>query len=256
MTIYRSDGVKKAAQELASLIAGGKKCVAFTGAGISKESEIPTFRGKGGLWDKYDPAEYASIDSFNSKPDKVWHMLEELYDVCLDAMPNKAHKVMAKMEEDGQLVGIITQNIDGLHQRAGSKDVVEFHGGIETLSCRHCHLTFKRKDVLDREGGQFPMCDCGRLLKPDFVFFGEPIPQDAITHSYELINDSQIMICVGTSGVVVPAAQMPYTAKQSGLKVFEVNPESTPLTGDVADVSIMCGAVEFFTDLEEALEEA
>jgi NAD-dependent deacetylase len=151
--------------------------VALTGAGISVESGIPDFRSAGGLWSKYDPMEYGTIESFRANPAKVWKMLAELDEVLLRADPNPAHRALAELEKRGILRLIITQNVDSLHQRAGNTKVVEFHGNNRTLRCDSCGQVFSRASVSLKNLP--PRCPCGEALRPELVFFGEPIPGDA-----------------------------------------------------------------------------
>ena len=215
----------------AGFIRDSRTTAALTGAGISVESEIPAFRGKNGLWERYDPEEYAHIDSFIKDPKKVWKMLKEFVGVCREAEPNTAHTSLASLEEMGLLAGIITQNVDGLHQRAGSSEVIEFHGGNSTHSCLHCKKVFPTEEIslviLP------PLCSCGGPLRPDFVFFGEAIPQTALLRSIELSHSCELMLIIGTTGLVMPAAQMPYIAKSAGARLIEINPEQSAYSGIV-----------------------
>jgi NAD-dependent deacetylase len=223
------DLIKKAAADLAE----AKMVTALTGAGASIESSIPPFRGKGGLWEKYDPMEVAHIDSFMQDPAKVWNLLiKDMKDVIDHAQPNDCHKGLARLEELGKLQTIITQNIDGLHQLAGNTDVIEFHGTFASQRCIECntHVETRRVDVSEIP----PRCHCGGILRPDAVFFGEMIPQDALWRSRQVATDCDVMLVIGTSAMVQPAAMIPVVAKDSGATVIEINPESTVLTGDVS----------------------
>jgi NAD-dependent deacetylase len=218
-------------------IAAAKMVVALTGAGISVESGIPPFRGKGGLWEKYDPMEVAHIESFLRDPAKVWNILiKEMKDIVDQARPNDCHNGLAKLEELGKLKTIITQNVDGLHQMAGNTDVIEFHGNFASHRCMDCntHYETNRVDITQIP----PRCRCGGILRPNAVFFGEMIPQEALWRSRQVSRDCDLMLVVGTSAVVQPASLMPLIAKESGAKVIEVNPESTPLTGNISDYLI------------------
>jgi NAD-dependent deacetylase len=225
--------IKKAAQDLAN----AKMVTALTGAGISTESGIPPFRGKGGLWEKYDPMAVAHIDAFLQDPAKVWKLLfKDMKDVLDKATPNDSHKGLAKLEELGILKTIITQNVDGLHQMAGNSDVIEFHGNMAWQRCMECNAHYKTRRV---EITQIPpRCDCGGILRPNAVLFGEMIPQEALWRSRQVATDCDVMLVIGTSAVVQPAALMPVVAKESGAKVIEINPEPTPLTGDISDYLI------------------
>ena len=223
------DLIKKAAADLA----GAKMVTALTGAGASIESNIPAFRGKGGLWEKMDPMEVAHIDSFTQDPQKVWNLLiKDMKDVIDQAQPNDCHKGLARLEELGKLQTIITQNIDGLHQMAGSTDVIEFHGTFASQRCMECntHIETRRVDISEIP----PRCNCGGILRPNAVFFGEMIPQDALWRSRQVATDCDVMLVIGTSAMVQPAAMMPVVAKESGAIVIEINPESTVLTDDIS----------------------
>jgi NAD-dependent deacetylase len=227
------DLIKKAAEDLSK----AKMVTALTGAGISTESGIPPFRGKGGLWEKYDPMEVAHIDSFLQDPIKVWNLLfKDMKEVLDKATPSDSHKGLAKLEDLGILKTIITQNVDGLHQMAGNTDVIEFHGNMAWQKCMDCH---KRYETHSIDINQIPpRCSCNGILRPDAVLFGEMIPQDALWRSRQVANDCDVMLVLGTSAVVQPAALMPVIAKESGAKVIEINPEPTPLTGDISDYLI------------------
>ncbi|MBP2684101.1 MAG: NAD-dependent deacetylase, partial [Deltaproteobacteria bacterium] len=158
----------------ARLLADRRNAVALTGAGISVESGIPSFRGAQGMWAKYDPTEYATLHAFLQSPRKVWEMLSEMVSVCGGAMPNPAHRGLAALEEMEVVRAVITQNVDGLHQAAGSRRVIEYHGNMEELICVYC---WKRYPTRKRwTPGSVPLCDCGEILKPNVVLFGEPIP--------------------------------------------------------------------------------
>ncbi len=226
---------------------------ALTGAGISTESGIPPFRGKGGLWEKYDPMEVAHIDSFLQDPEKVWNLLfKDMKDVLDKATPSDSHKGLAKLEELGILKTIITQNVDGLHQMAGNRDVIEFHGNMAWQRCMECDAHFKTSKVKITEIP--PRCDCGGILRPNAVLFGEMIPQEALWRSRQVATDCDVMLVIGTSAVVQPAALMPVVAKESGAKIIEINPESTLLTGDISDYLIKGPAGDVMNGIIEELQ--
>jgi len=227
------DLIKRAAEDLS----GAKMVTALTGAGISVESGIPPFRGKGGLWEKYDPMEVAHIDAFLRNPTKAWNLLfKDMKEVLDMATPSDSHKGLAKLEEFGILKTIITQNVDGLHQMAGNSDVIEFHGNMAWQRCMECDAHYKTSRVDLSEIP--PRCDCGGILRPNAVLFGEMIPQEALWRSRQVATDCDVMLVIGTSAVVQPAALMPVVAKESGAKIIEINPESTLLTGDISDYLI------------------
>lgn len=226
--------------------------IALTGAGISVESGIPAFRGSQGLWDKYDPAEYATIEAFMSDPFKVWKMLKELYETVRRAEPNAAHRALAELEAMGKLRAVITQNVDSLHQRAGSRNVIEFHGSGETLTCLSCGGKFRIEDI-DLENIP-PLCHCGGILKPDVVFFGEPIPPEALKIAFELAERCDLLLVVGTSAQVYPAASIPRIARDSGARVVEINLEPTPLTHEVSHLFIEGKAGEILPEIVQLVK--
>ena len=226
------DLIETAAQK----IAGARKVVALTGAGISVDSGIPAFRGTQGLWDKYDPMEYATIDAFRTNPFKIWTMLREIGDIVGEAKPNAGHLGLAELESLGKLSSIVTQNVDGLHQAAGNSSVIEFHGNGRRLVCLSCKRRYDTQEI-PREIFP-PMCACLNILKPDVVFFGEMIPMHALLAAQSEAEACDLMLVVGTSAQVEPAASLPYMAKSQGAFVIEINPEPTALTYHLADLAI------------------
>jgi len=234
----------------AEVIINSKTTLALTGAGISVESGIPDFRSAGGLWSKFDPAEYATISAFRADPEKVWQMLREMDAVVNQAKPNEAHYGMGALEQMGYLHCIITQNIDNLHQAGGSRNVIEYHGNSSTLSCLWCG---KKYGVEEKRDEYPPRCVCQQFLKPDVVFFGEPIPVDALNRSFQLARAAEALMVVGTSAVVSPANTIPAIAKQSGAKVIEINKEKTHLTGSVTDIFLQSSAGAAISALVEAI---
>jgi NAD-dependent deacetylase len=227
-------------QRAAKDILHSKKTIAFTGAGISVESGIPDFRSAQGLWQKYDPEEYAHIHAFYSNPDKVWLMLKEMFSLIMAAKPNPAHIGLAELERMGLLSSVITQNVDGLHQSAGNTNVIEFHGTHRTLSCLNCSTKIEGTSLTLEDLP--PRCSrCSSLLKPDVVFFGEPIPWEAQIMSFKESKSCSAVLVIGTSAVVYPAATIPITAKERGAIVIEINTEPTPLTNQISDY-LICGS--------------
>jgi len=238
-------------REAAKIILDSKLTLALTGAGVSVESGIPDFRSASGLWAKFDPGEYATIDAFRHDPEKVWKMLQEMDALLRDAKPNKAHIGMAELEGMGCLHTIITQNVDNLHQEGGSKNVIEYHGNSSTLSCIWCGKQYRADEKRDKLP---PRCQCDRLLKPDVVFFGEPIPEYALNRSFLLAASAQALLVVGTSAVVSPANSIPGIAKNNGAKIVEVNTEETHLTHSMTDVFLMGKAGEIIPALVEEVK--
>ena len=243
------DLIKKAAADLAQ----ASMVTALTGAGASIESKIPPFRGKGGLWEQMDPMEVAHIDAFVQDPAKVWQLLiKDMKDVIDQARPNECHKGLARLEELGKLQTVITQNIDGLHQMAGNTDVIEFHGTFASQRCMECntHIETRYVDVSNIP----PHCECGGILRPNAVFFGEMIPQEALWRSRQVATDCDVMLVIGTSAMVQPAALMPVVAKETGAIVIEINPENTPLTSDISDYTIKGPAGDTMNQIVAELE--
>ncbi len=209
-------------KEIAELMVALRPCVALTGAGISAESGIPTFRSKGGLWEKYDPMVYASIEVFQEDPSKYWTIRGEFIRNYDTYTPNKAHLALAELEEMGLVRHVITQNIDGLHKKAGSKNVTEIHGSLRESYCLQCEKEFLAPHVPD---GMPPYCECGGVIKPNTVLFGEQLPEGALETAYQEAATCKVMLVIGTSAVVQPAASLPVLARQKGAKIIEVNIE-------------------------------
>lgn len=210
-------------KEIARLMVDLKPCVALTGAGISAESGIPTFRSKGGLWEKYDPMVYASIKAFREDPSKYWTIRGEFIRNYDTYQPNNAHLALAELEEMGIVQHVITQNIDGLHKKAGSRNVTEIHGSLRETYCLQCGREFIAPHVPD---GMPPYCECGGVLKPNTVLFGEQLPEGVLETAYHESATCKLMLVIGTSAVVQPAASLPVLAQQKGAKIVEVNIES------------------------------
>jgi NAD-dependent deacetylase len=215
-------------QELAAVIRQSRRVVALTGAGISVESGIPDFRREGGLWERFDPREYAHIQALKKNPAKVWLLIKELDATLSRARPNPAHYALAALEARGHLIGVITQNVDNLHQAAGSRRVVEYHGNAFRFVCLSCRRSFARES-LDFAGAPL-YCPCGGLIKPDVVFFGEQIPAGAQEEAEELAQECDLLLVIGTSGEVAPASYLPYIARDWGAIIAENNLSPTRLT--------------------------
>lgn len=222
-------------QRAAQALRRARKTIALTGAGISAESGIPTFRDPGGLWDRYDPEEYATIEAFRRNPAKVWQMMRDFTELKT-ARPNPGHFGLVQLEQMGFLRCIITQNVDNLHQDAGSREVIEFHGNMRQVVCQGCRKLLPLEDISLE--ALPPYCGCGGVFKPAGVFFGEPIPPEALSRAYEESKSCDLMLVIGTSAVVYPAADMPRVAKEAGARLIEINPERTDLTGWVTDFII------------------
>jgi NAD-dependent deacetylase len=238
-------------REAARLLAERRNAVALTGAGISVESGIPSFRGSQGMWAKFDPMEYATLHAFMQSPRKVWEMLTEMVSVCGGSMPNAAHKGLAALEATGVVRAVITQNVDGLHQAAGSHRVIEYHGNLAELICVTC---WRRYPTRERWiPGAVPLCDCGEILKPNVVLFGEAIPWLAQEQAEEEARTCGVLLVIGTSAQVSPACDIPRIAKESGAAVVEINPEATSLTASVTDIRLRGSASEVLRRLLKEL---
>ncbi|GAB4111625.1 MAG TPA: NAD-dependent deacylase [Spirochaetota bacterium] len=237
----------------AKIVKDSISTIALTGAGISVESGIPDFRSAGGLWTRYNPEEYAHIDGFRRNPRKIWKMIFELMDMTRNAMPNPAHIALAQLEEMGLLKAVITQNIDNLHQRAGSKNVIEFHGNSERLQCIYCGAEYAPDEfVIENEP---PQCKkCGEILKPSVVFFGEMIPHNALMESQNLASDARVVLVIGTSAVVYPASSIPHIAKANGAYIIEFNLEKTVITPMITDIFIQGKVGETLPKFIEAIK--
>jgi NAD-dependent deacetylase len=221
----------------AGAIRDAEYVVAFTGAGVSVESGVPPFRGPSGLWSSYDPI-ILDIGYFSRNPAESWRAIREIfYEFIGSAQPNPAHVVLADWERRGIIQAVITQNIDGLHQAAGSRRVAEYHGTSRRLVCRRCRKSIDpTKDVLAELP---PLCSCGRPLRPDFVFFGEPIPEDAERQSREWIDRADVVLIVGSTGEVYPASLLPHIAARRGATIIEVDPAPTAFTDAITDIHLV-----------------
>ncbi|MEE4197274.1 MAG: Sir2 family NAD-dependent protein deacetylase [Bacteroidales bacterium] len=217
------------------VISTAREAIAYTGAGISVESGIPPFRGEDGLWNKYDP-KYLDLDYFLDNPYKSWIIIKQIfYDFFGRALPNAAHTGLSELERLGLLKAVITQNIDNLHTDAGSKEVYEFHGNSRELVCLKDHSRYQVAAASLEELP--PRCElCGEPLKPDFIFFGEQIPETAYRKSFERAKTCDVVLIVGSTGEVVPAAYVPQVAKQNGAYIIEINPKKSYFTDSITDL--------------------
>ncbi len=248
--------IEKAIEKAAGLIMYSRYTVAFTGAGISVESGIPPFRGEGGLWNTYNPG-ILDLDAYINAPEQAWPAVKVLfYDFFGKAKPNLAHLKLAELEQKGFLKEIITQNIDNLHQEAGSLIVHEFHGRSNYFVCTKCNTYYNTSKLI--VGERPPLCldsSCRALLKPDFIFFGEGIPEKAYRASLRAASNASVFILIGTSGDVMPASSIPVLAKQNGCQIIEINPNISSFTRSITDVFIQANASEGLSRLVAKLEE-
>jgi NAD-dependent protein deacetylase/lipoamidase len=230
------------AQRLAELIVERQPCVVLTGAGISTESGIPDFRSASGNWAQYDPMEYATIDAFRRSPEKVWDFYSKRLGVLTEAKPNPAHQALAELERRGLVEAVVTQNVDRLHERAGSANVIEVHGSLRTSSCLECG----HRESFDRvvELLPVPHCQrCGSVLKPDVVMFGELLPEEAIDRAFELARGAGLFLVIGSSLEVYPVAGLPEEALAAGAALAIVNKGPTPYDAR-ADLTVDASAAE------------
>jgi NAD-dependent deacetylase len=240
----------EAISKLKKFVSTSDQIVAFTGAGFSAESGISTFRGAGGLWSKYDPSIYADVNRFRDDPSYYWSFFrDERYPVIKKAKPNDGHFALVELEKRGKLYRVITQNIDGLHQVAGSSDVIELHGNTRKVNCLNCEKTYTMDEaykILQKELP--PRCSCGGVLKPGTILFGEPLPQVALDMAMLASKNCDMFLVLGSSLVVYPAASMPKIAKRNGATLVIINIDPTPLD-DTADLVINGSASKVLSKL-------
>lgn len=244
--------LNEALDEAVEIIAKSKNLIALTGSGISAESGIPTFRGKDGLWNKYDPMELATFEAFIKNPRLVWEWYSWRINLVLTAKPNPAHEALARLEDIGILKVVITQNVDDLHERVGTKNLIRLHGSILVVRCISCNfkerLTSSPKEIP-------PRCPtCGSLLRPDVVWFGEPLPAKELGAAIEAARRADSILVIGTSGAVYPAGLIPLIVKNCGGKVIEINISESAIT-EIADVFIRGSAGKTLPALVSKVEE-
>ncbi len=220
--------MQQPSEELLSLLRSDPPTVVLTGAGISAESGLATFRGPGGHWEGRDPMSLATPQAFDAEPTTVWRFYDWRRTQAAAAGPNPAHRAIVDLESKLSSLTLVTQNVDGLHERAGTKNVVRLHGSLWTLRCTACGT--EQKDLRPRLDPLPPECGCGGMLRPGVVWFGESLPRDAMQEAQNAARLCRLMLVVGTSSLVYPAASIPQFAKSAGAFLVEVNPERTPLT--------------------------
>jgi NAD-dependent deacetylase len=245
-------------EQAAKHIANAKQITILTGAGVSKESGVPTFRDAlDGLWAKFDPQQLATRAAFSADPKLIWDFYEYRRDIMRPAQPNPGHFALAELQRRYPSTRIITQNIDDLHQRAGSTDVIRLHGNIAANKCFYnCQGDPTPVDVSqiewDKDSGPPPCPHCGRWVRPDVVWFGEMLPEDALLRAKELLAKTDIMLVIGTSGLVSPAADMPRRAKDAGATIIEINPDYSMITR-IADLKLEAPSGEALPQIVELL---
>ncbi len=248
-------------RRVADWIRKSKKVIVFTGAGVSTESGIPDFRSPGGIWQKYNPEDfyYQKFISSEASREKYWQMSREFYEPLKNAEPNEAHRAIVQLEKLGKIDCVITQNIDNLHQRAGSSPdkIIELHGTAISVSCLNCRQKYSREEIQARllQGVRVPRCDtCGGILKPDTVSFGQPMPPRETAESFDRARSCELFIVIGSSLVVQPAASLPLEAKGNGAKLVLINRDPT-YHDAYADAVIHGSAGEVLRRIVEALRE-
>lgn len=239
-------------QRLDELMQERQPCVVLTGAGISTESGIPDFRSAGGIWEQYDPAEVAHIDALRREPTRVWTFYASRLGALASAEPNDGHRALAELEQRGWIRAIVTQNVDGLHQRAGSREVVEVHGSLREAECIHCGVRVPMEDAV--ASLPLPPCpECGEILKPGVVMFGELLPGDAIGRAQGLAAEASLLLVIGSALEVHPVAALPGETLAAGGCLAIVNRGSTPWDSR-AELVIEAGAGETLRALTAALD--
>ena len=221
----------RAIEKVKQIVGDADRIVAFSGAGLSADSGIPTYRGAGGLWNEYDSDKYANINYFLHDPSYYWRFFRDVrYPILQKAKPNQGHYALVKLEAQGKCQSVITQNIDGLHTEAGQQQVIELHGNTRRFYCLNCSSTKTLLEAHDLVASELPpRCSCGGLIRPDVVFFGESLPGEALEEASIASRECDVFIVVGSSLVVQPAAQLPILAKQSGAHLVIINIGGTPL---------------------------
>jgi NAD-dependent deacetylase len=238
-------------QKLISRLKDAKSVVVFTGAGISAESGVPTFRGEEGLWKTFKPEELANFDAFMRNPALVWEWYKYRKQIINDVQPNPGHYAIVELEKIYNNFAVITQNVDNLHRRAGSKNVFELHGNIMRNYCIDCYKDYSDEFVFSSL--EVPKCTCGGFIRPGVVWFGEMLPEDQWNAAEKASSSADVFFSVGTSGIVYPAASLPYAAKRNGAMVVEVNPEPTPITS-IADEFLKGKSGEVLPEIVHALK--
>jgi NAD-dependent deacetylase len=237
---------------LAQLLRERQPCVVLTGAGISTESGIPDFRSASGIWEQYDPSEVAHIDSLRRDPARVWEFYALRLDALAQAEPNDGHRALARLEEHGWIRAIVTQNVDGLHQRAGSRDVVQVHGSLHEAQCLACGVRMPIGDAI--ASLPVPACpDCGEVLKPGVVMFGELLPVEALERAQQLAAEAGLLLVVGSSLEVQPVAGLPGETLAAGGALALVNRGETPWDSR-AELVLDAGAGETLRAVAAALD--
>jgi len=237
-------------ERAARVLSAARRVTVLTGAGISAESGVPTFRGEGGLWKNQRAEELATPEAFAVNPEKVWEFYLWRRQLLAPLEPNTGHRVLARWRKRFESFHLITQNVDGLHGAAGSREVLHLHGSLWATRCLDCAREEERRDTL---AGPLPRCShCNGLLRPAVVWFGEALPEAALQASFERAGNCDVFLCIGTSSLVQPAASLPLAALETGAAVIEINPEPTPLS-DLATLCLRGPAGKILPLIEERL---
>jgi NAD-dependent deacetylase len=238
--------------EAAELITTSELPVVSTGAGMSRESGVRTFRGEDGLWREYRAEDLASIEGLRKDPELVWEFYRDRLKACEELEPHSGYSALLRIQMERGNLPIVTQNVDGLHQKAGLKDVIELHGSLRTASClEECGAPVVRMDDSLLESLP-PRCPCGSILRPDVVLFGEQLPEQALKRAFRLADSCDLMIVIGTSMAVYPASSLPLIALRSGARVLEINPDSTPLSNLDGTISLRGSAGRILPEIAKA----
>ena len=239
-------------EKLLKLLRSAKKVAVLTGAGISAESGVPTFRGAEGLWKKFRAEELATVEAFMRNPQLVWEWYMYRRELMSNVKPNPGHYALVELENHFENFTLITQNVDGLHRAAGSKNVLELHGNITRNKCFDCGQPFEGE--IDIAAGNIPRCECGGKIRPDVVWFGELLPAHAINGAFDASDEAELFFSIGTSALVHPAASMPVTARRNGAYLVEINLEPTPLS-EIADCAFQGKSGDILPQIVEKLKE-
>ena len=240
-------------EKLAEIICNCSSGAVLTGAGISAESGVPTFRGKEGLWGKFRPEQLATMEAFIASPEIVWEWYNWRRQLIGEVEPNPGHYALCRLENFFESFALITQNVDNLHRVAGSTTVLELHGNIYRNKCARCGLLVE--DEVEIDPDNIPGCEkCGGKIRPDVVWFGEMLPEDVITEAFARAESSEVFFSIGTSALIQPAASLPLIAKRAGATLVEINPEQTPLS-HLADFSFQAKSGEMLPELIDLLEQ-
>jgi NAD-dependent deacetylase len=237
--------------ELLNRLKKAKAVSVLTGAGVSAESGVPTFRDPGGIWEKFRPEQLANFEAFMSDPDFVWSWYQHRREIMREVKPNSGHYALAEMEKIFPVFNLITQNIDNLHRRAGSKNITELHGNIERNYCIKCKKKYNEIDVHEKK---VLKCECGGLIRPDVVWFGEMLPYNAMKYAEECARTCDVFFTIGTSAEVYPAALLPIIAKQYDAYVVEINTKPTVISNEMDEI-LLGKSGEILKSLIQILED-